>query len=194
MIAELSHYADKASIELGSEAAADQFFPLVYEELRALAHSWFREHPDDAVLQPTALVHEVYLRLAAQEKSAEWQDCLHFRAVAARAMRHVLLDHARHMRAEKRGGGLRRVLLTEVIDPEPSAPEVDMVDLDVALRQLSHLNVRHAVIVELRFFGGQTIVEVARLLDLSERTVELDWKMARTWLLSKLQTADDIQR
>lgn len=147
--------------------------------------TWFARGPCNGTLQPTAVVHEAYLRLAAQAER-RWQDRAHFKAIAAQAMRQILVDHARRRQATKRGGNRQRVTLSEAAD-SPASAIVDLLDLDDALAELSTLDERHSVIVQLRFFGGLTVEEIADLLRLSQRTVELDWKMARAWLLWRLE-------
>ena len=172
------------SEELGRGAPAERLFPLVYAELRALAHSWFERQPC-TTLQPTAIVHEAFLRLATYN-SRPWKDCKHFKAVAAKAMRQIMHDHARSRRAVKRGGNRQRVTLSEVVPTATDSPTVDMLDLDQALTELATLSPRQRTITELRFFGGLNVAEVANLMSLSERTVALEWKMARGWLLYRL--------
>jgi len=180
-----AQYAERAIAELGLGGRAEDLFPLVYEELRSLAHKWLSGADCSGTLQPTAIVHEAYLRLA-NSPLAKWNNCAHFRAIAARAMRQILIDAARRARAEKRGGNRCRVTLSEACIDAAVPPDVDMVDLDSMLEELATLNERHAAIVELRFFGGLTVNDVADLLGISRRAVELDWKMARSWLFSSL--------
>jgi len=165
-------------------AAAAQLFPIVYEELRRLAHSYFRRQDPQQTLQPTALVHEAFLRLAAQT-SVSWQGRAHFLAVAAQAMRQILIDHARARGRQKRGGQMCRVTTDPAVTPvSDAAPE--LLDLDEALQRLAVLDERQAKIVELRFFGGLTVDEVAHVLDWSKSTVESEWRMARAWLHREL--------
>lgn len=175
--------------ELGRSEPADRFIPLVYNELRALAQSWYTRGFLTGTLQPTALVHEAYIRLVTSN-GRYWQDCTHFRAVAAQAMRQILIDHARSRRAAKRGGDRHRVTLCETLPAAAESPVVDMLDLDEALTELSTLNARQSTITELRFLGGLTVEEVAKLVGVSERTVGLEWKMARAWLLCKLESKE----
>jgi RNA polymerase sigma factor (TIGR02999 family) len=163
---------------------ADELFPLVYEELRILARSYKRQASPGSV-QPTSLVHAAYLRLARGEQ--RWKDQSHFRAVAAIAMRQVLTDRARRGRAAKRGGDWRRVSLTDIGRPEVS---VDLVDLDDALTKLERLDPRSAQVVHLRFFGGLTVQETAKVLGVSTRTVEKDWRRSRAWLSVELEGSD----
>lgn len=172
--------------ELGRGEPAERLFPLVYSELRALAHAWFARESPGTTLQPTAVVHEAYVRLVAGN-GRRWKNCTHFKAVAAKAMRHILIDHARRRRALKRGGDRHRVTLSEAVHASPEAVEVDMLDLDAALNELSTLNERQGTITELRFLGGLTNEEIAEYLNVSERTVRLEWQMARAWLLCRLE-------
>lgn len=182
-----SRYEEGALTELGLGIPAEQLFPLVYEELRALSHFWFRGLPTQQTLQPTAVVHEAYLRLAAHGGD-KWRDCAHFKAVAARAMRQILADYARRRQRSKRGGGFARVSLCEAeAASSGSSSEVAGAALSEALEALAALNRRQATIVEMRFLGGLTTEEVARVLNVSKRTVVLDWKMARAWLLGELR-------
>ena len=167
----------------GDGSATGRLFALVYDELRALAGDMFRDQPPDHTLQPTALVHEVYIRLVNQHE-AEWTDRAHFLAVAAKAMRNLLIDHARKRKADKRGGG-ERVPLDAVMD---SAAErsIDLLALDEALEELACLHERQARVVELRFFGGLTVRGAAEVLEVSPPTVDRDWRMARAWLTREL--------
>ncbi len=167
----------------GDSAAIDRLLPHVYEDLRELADQAFRGQPGDHTLQPTALVHEAYLRMAQPEK-ADWQDRQHFLRVAALAMRQLLTSYARRKGARKRSGG-ERVLLEET-DRELDEGGVDLVALHEALEELRELHERQAEIVELRFLTGLTLAETAEVLGVSERTVSLDWRMARNWLERRL--------
>lgn len=175
-----------ADIGKGDQKAAARLFPLVYDELRALAGRYFRRQNPGHTLQPTGLVHEAFLRLIDQT-NAQWKDRAHFFAVAATAMRQILVNHALARNAQKRGGGRRKLALTNnwAVD---EAPEFDAVELDEALRKLATLDERKAKVVELRFFGGLTVEEVAEVLGVSKATVEGDWRMARAWLSRALAT------
>ncbi len=164
----------------GRQDAAEQLFPLVYDELRALAARCLRGERADHTLQPTALVHEAYLKLVDQAAIAG-KGREHFVGIAARAMRQVLADHARRHLAAKRGAGRRRIMLDSSVASGEQDP-VDLMALDEALVQLSALDERQGRIVELRFFGGLTAKEAAALMDVSLSTVEADWRMARAWL------------
>lgn len=166
----------------GDEQAAASLFALVYEELRRLAAAVLRHERHDHTLQPTALVHEAYLRLADHPED-RWENRAHFLAVAARAMRHILVDHARGRNAQKRGSGVARLTL-EGVEPVSSdpAPDLDLVVLDEALAKLAELDARQARIIELRFFGGLTVDETAAAVGASARTVKREWQFARIWL------------
>ena len=171
----------------GDAAAAAELFPIVYEELRRLAASALRRERTDHTLQPTALVHEAFLRLA-ETPGASWENRAHFVAVAARVMRRVLVDHARGRNALKRGNGEIRVPIDDV-DVPAVGQDVDLVALDDALARLAMLDERQARIVELRFFGGLSVPETAALIGASERTVKRDWQVARAWLTRELSSS-----
>ncbi len=183
-----AHPATRVLLRMGSgeATAASELFPIVYEELRRAAHGVLGGG-DRQTLQPTALVHEAYLRLVDHDAVGfEGRD--HFVRTAVRAMRHVLIDHARARGATKRGGGKARLPLDAVID-SIEANAIDLLALDEALQKLATLDDQLVRIVELRFFGGLTIEETARLLGVSTPTVERGWRFARTWLHDKLQEA-----
>jgi RNA polymerase sigma factor (TIGR02999 family) len=165
-------------------AAAGRVFELVHGELHRLAANLMRRERPDHTLQPTALVNEAYLRLVDGTR-VEWQNRAHFFGIAARAMRQILVDHARMRAAEKRGGGWERVTLDEQLMPNV-ASEVDLTELDDALTRLGGLDERMARIVELRFFAGLTVDEVAHVLGISRRTVEREWRVAKMWLAREL--------
>ena len=171
-------------LQSGDASAAERLLPLVYAELRAMAGGLFRGQRTDHTLQPTALVHEAYVRLVAHT-STEWEDRRHFFAVAATAMRQILADHARRKRAEKRGGGRARVSLDAAVTP-PAEPTLDLVVLDDALAKLCEVDPRKLRVVELRFFGGLTVDQVADVLGISKTTAESDWRAARAWLRAEL--------
>lgn len=164
-------------------AAVDRLFPLVYEELRRKAAHYLKSERGDHTLQPTALANEVYLRLAGRQEHA-WQSRAHFMAVAARAMRAVLVDHARRRNARKRGGGQSAQRLTTV--GLAGGAVVDFQDLDQALVDLARFSERQARVVELRYFGGLNIEEAAEVLGVSVMTVKRDWSTARAWLYREL--------
>jgi RNA polymerase sigma-70 factor (ECF subfamily) len=171
-------------ISSGDTEAADRLVPLLYEELHGLANRLFRAQPTAHTLQPTALVHEVWLRLADQDTMPE-SARTHFLNLAAQAMRQILIDHARRRGAAKRGGDWQRVSLGKVTFGR-SSRDVGLVDLDDALTELAEVDERQARIVEMRFLAGMTIEETAAALGLSPRTVQLDWRMARAWLRRRL--------
>ncbi len=177
-----------ARLSDGDAASASRLFPLIYDRLRALAGRHFRRQKPGHTLQPTALVHEVYLRLVDQ-KGARWKDRAHFFAVAATAMRQILINHARDRKTAKRGGGRPKLPLDEALDAYVEQ-EVDLISLDDALSELSKLSERKGRIVELRFFAGLTVEEIAHVLGVSKTTVESDWRMARAWLSKQLSEDD----
>lgn len=161
--------------------------PLVYEELRRLARGFMARENRDHTLQPTALVNEAYLRLVDQSR-VDWRGRSHFRAVGARVMRRILIDHARRRGGLKRGGGRQRVTLGDSVlsPPDPDVGLPELLALNNALDKLARLDERQARVVELRFFGGLTTVEIAEALGVSERTVADDWKHGRAWLKREL--------
>lgn len=168
----------------GEEPAREELATLLYDELRALARFQLREQAERATLQPTALVHEVYLKLHGAE-SSRWRDREHFLAVAATAMRQVLIDYARAKQADKRGGEWRRATLDSMLE-FVAARDVDVEDLERALVKLSGLSARQARVVELRVFAGLTIEETARALGSGVTTVKSDWTFAQAWLKREL--------
>jgi len=169
----------------GDRAALDRLMPLVYGELRQLAAGHLARERRDHTLQPTALVHEAFLRLV-DHRRIQWQGRAHFLALAATLMRQLLIDHARKHRAEKRGGGGARVTLHDG-DAMLEARPVELIALDDALSALAAIDPRQARVVELRFFGGLTVEEAAEVLAVSPATVKLDWSMARAWLVRELR-------
>jgi RNA polymerase sigma-70 factor, ECF subfamily len=169
----------------GEQGAADELWPLVYAELRALAQSYLERERADHTLQATALVHEAYLKLVDQ-KGARWKGRSHFFAVAAQAIRRILVDHARTKNRLKRGGALERLTLDESITPPVGDGTVDMLALEDALAHLATLNERHSRLVELRFYGGLSMPEVAEVMGMPLRTLEAEWAMARAWLAREL--------
>ena len=173
----------------GDRQAAARLLPLVYDELRALAGSFFARQTPGHTLQPTALVHEAYLKLA--DSDLQWESRAHFFAVAARAMRQILMNHARNKAAAKRGGGWDRITLDEAITPLGSATrEIDLLALDEALDRLATLSERQARVIELRFFGGLTIAEAAHVLGAGTTTIEDDWLLAKAWLARELKKGE----
>ena len=170
-------------IRAGEESAVHELFPLVYEELRVLARACFGGERSGHTLQPTAVINEAWLKLSGGVDQIE--DRHHFFALASRAMRQVLTDHARASKRMKRGGGAHRVTLDEQLHGACSR-SLDLIELDDTLERLASLNERHAKMVELRIFGGLTIPETAEALGVSHGTVERDWFTARAWLRREL--------
>ncbi|MCC6990641.1 MAG: sigma-70 family RNA polymerase sigma factor [Acidobacteria bacterium] len=168
----------------GDGAAREAMVPLVYDELRRLAASYLRHERPNHTLQPTALVHEAYMRLVDQRDVA-WQNRAHFMAVAAIVMRRVLVNHARDRAAAKRGDGVVPESLSVLGDVAGPAP-LDVLALDLALDALTALDARKGQVVELKFFGGLTTPEVAEALGASVATVERDWSFARAWRFHRL--------
>ena len=168
----------------GSGGSATSLLPRVYDELRRLAEQLLRNERTGHTFQPTALVHEAYLKLVENGHTSDWQSKTHFQAVAARAMRQILVDHARQRATRKRGGNLLRVTMAS--DLSASSPDVDMLALDEAMTQLEQLDERKCRVVELRFFGGLSAREAADMLDISPKTAEADWYFARAWLHKQL--------
>lgn len=168
----------------GDPEALAQLLPLVYSELRRLAEARMRRERPDHTLQATELVHEAWLRLMGGQLP-DWRDRTHFFAVAARAMRRLLVDHARSRGYAKRGGGARRISLDAVAELSAEGSQ-DLIDLDEALDRLAALDSRQHQVVELRFFGGLSVEETAAALGVSEMTVKRDWRTARAWLYAEL--------
>jgi RNA polymerase sigma factor (TIGR02999 family) len=173
-----------AKVGAGNQAAFDEVFPLVYAELRRIAAREMRREKPGRTLQTTALVHEAYLRLL-KDASLSFQSRAHFLGIASRAMREILIEHARARSARKRGGGAVRLTFDDVV-ASVSSPSVDVLALDEALQRLARLDERHARVVELRYFGGMSVEETAAALDLSPATVKRDWTLARAWLYREL--------
>ena len=169
----------------GDAAANSRLIAAVYKDLRGVARRRLRAERDDHSLVPTALVHEAYLRLVALRR-VSWQNRAHFFAIAARVMRHVLVDHARGRVAAKRGGEACQVPLSDRAGP--AAPvNVDLLDLDIALEKLAAINQRLADLVVFRYFGGLTVEETAQEMGLSPATVKRDWSRARAWMFRELR-------
>jgi RNA polymerase sigma-70 factor, ECF subfamily len=169
----------------GDQSAAERLLPLVYAELHRLATSYMRRERQDHTLQPTALINEAYLRLAKGD--LDWQNREHFIGVAANVMRRVLVDYARAHRAEMRGGELKRVELEEGLAISEERTD-EMLALDEALNRLSATNQRQAKVVELRYFGGLSVEQIAGVLAVAPRSVKRDWALARIWLFNELHT------
>jgi RNA polymerase sigma factor (TIGR02999 family) len=164
----------------GDRDALEELMPLVYDELRRLARHYLRQERGDHTLQSTALVHEAYLRLAGQNPP-QWQNRAHFFGIAARVMRQILVEYARGRNTAKRGGDACRLTLDDSI-ALPQQSDVDVVELDRALTELSELDEQQGRIVELRFFAGLTIEDTSEVLGISPATVKRDWVSARAWL------------
>jgi len=171
----------------GNQEALDRVMPLVYDELRRLAHRHLGRERSDHTLNTTGLVHEAYMKMAGYRAGQDkWQDRSYFFAVASRAMRRILVDYARGRLREKRGGGLQRIDLDEVLlfSEEQSA---GLLALDEALERLDVFDERQSRIVEYRFFGGLKTEEIAQVLDISASTVKRDWRVARAWLYREMK-------
>ncbi len=168
----------------GNDEAQERLLAIVYAELHRIAAVHFQAEREGHTLQPTAVVHEVYLRLVDQTR-IRWQNRAHFFAIASRLMRRALVDHARHRKAEKRGGGAAHLNVDEVLNLSP-ATRHDTIAIDDALSALERLDPRQARVVELRFFGGLTVEETAETLSVAPVTVKRDWKTARAFLFHHL--------
>lgn len=177
-----------AQVRIGDRDAVDRLFPLVYDNLRAVATAYMQQERSDHTLQPTAVINEAFLRLIGL-KSVSWKDRGHFIAVAARAMRRILVDHARGRARDKRGGDHERVPFNEHLRWSQDRG-VDLLSLDEALGNLATIKPQHARIVELRFFGGLTIEESAKVLGISSSSVEREWRSAKAWLYRELTKGD----
>ena len=168
----------------GDSAVDESLMALIYDELHALAQRHLRAESARGLFQTTALAHEAYLKLIDQDRT-DWKNRAHFLSIAARLIRRILVDEARARKAAKRGGDWKRITL-----PTEGAPQsdngVDLVALEDALSRLSQLDERQAQVVELRFFGGLSVEETAEVLKVSNRTIEVDWSMARAWLHREL--------
>lgn len=172
------------SVSEGSRGAGEELFPIVYDELRRLAASYLASERVGHTLQPTALVHEAYVRLLGGAQPA-WNGRAHFFAIAARAMRHTLVNHAKARKAQKRGGGQPLLDVDPALVPA-ATPTIEAPALAEAIERLAGLDERKARVVEMRFFAGLTMEEIAPLLDVSLSTVEADWRFARAWLAREL--------
>jgi len=163
-----------------SGRAVEALMPIVYGELRDMAQRYLRDERDDHTLQPTALVHEAYMRLVDQE--VQWKNRRQFFVIAAKAMRNILVDHARRKGRAKRGGDWDRIPLDQADHDSQPTDEIDLVALNDALEKLGALDERKARLVELRFFAGMTAEEAAEILDISRTTAAEEWRLARAWL------------
>jgi RNA polymerase sigma factor (TIGR02999 family) len=169
----------------GDQAAFERLVPLVYAELRRVAHRRMRDERPDHVLQTTALINEAYLRLIDINR-VRWQNRAHFYAVAARVMRRILVDAARERDARKRGGEISHVAFDEALMPAPER-DTDLMALDAALGALARADSRKSRVVELRYFGGLSVEETAEVLGVCVETVARDWRLAKLWLLRELE-------
>jgi RNA polymerase sigma factor (TIGR02999 family) len=169
----------------GNRAAVDTLLPLIYSELRSLAANYLRRERIDHTLQPTALVHEAYLRLVDQTQ-VNWQNRAHFFGVAAQMMRRILVDHARAHEANKRGGDFQKVELEDVLNAGVNR-SWELIALDDALVELATFDETKSRIVELRYFGGLTVEETAEALNVTPVTIKRHWRMAKAWLFGKIQ-------
>jgi len=170
----------------GDSAALEKLMPLVYSELRRLARNYLRRERQNHTLQPTALVNEAYLKLIDQ-KNARWQNRAQFYGVAAQMMRRILVDHARQRQAAKRGGSDQHQISITAAGQFGEKPDLDLLALHEALKELKTFDPQQERIVELKFFGGLSIEETAEVINIGHATVERDWKMARAWLRRKLE-------
>jgi RNA polymerase sigma factor (TIGR02999 family) len=173
----------------GNQAALDQLYPLVYNELRRLAHGYLRRERKGHTLQTTALINEAYLRLVDQ-KHVHWANRSHFFGISAQIMRRILIDHARRYDYAKRGGGAQRISLDEAAVVAKQRGRA-LLMLDEALKSLAKIDSRRSQVVELRYFGGLNNEEIAGVLKISENTVMRDWNMARAWLYQELSGSVD---
>ena len=169
----------------GNREVLDELLPLVYGELRRLAHSYLRSERQDLTLQTTALVHEAYLKLIDQ-RSVNFKNRAQFFALSATVMRRILLDNARRHTAAKRGSG-EKVFLADIGEIAVDVNE-NLIELDLALQELEEFDTKQAKIIELRYFGGMTIEETAEVLQISPATVKREWTMARAWLFDKIKS------
>lgn len=172
----------------GAPQASEELLPLIYDHLRRIARDYMRRERADHTLQPTALVHEAYLRLAGGE-AIPWQGRAHFYNLASRAMRRILVNHAIARQRVKRGGPQQRISLTQaegLLPVDKAAEEVDIIALDAALGSLTEDFPRQSRVVEMRFFGGMDTPDIAEILQVSEKTVLRDWQFARLWLRRRL--------
>jgi RNA polymerase sigma factor (TIGR02999 family) len=171
-------------LKAGNRAVEERLIPLVYKELRRIASARLRQEAAHHSLQPTALVHEAYMRLTKLQE-IDWQSRSHFFAVSATVMRRILVDHARTNQARKRGDGIGTISLNDALFPAPER-EPEILALDEALDRLAQLDARQSKIVELRFFAGMSEEETGHVLGISARTVKRDWRAAKAWLFAEL--------
>jgi RNA polymerase sigma factor (TIGR02999 family) len=169
----------------GNPTALDKLLPLVYDELHRQASRYLSKERPGHTLQPTALIHEAYLKLIGQ-REVEWQNRNHFFAIAATAMRRILVDYARERHREKRGGSAENLVIDEALQISANEKSVDLIALDEALNRLAKLSTRQARVVELRYFSGLSNDETAEILGVSKGTVRNDWNIARAWLRQEI--------
>ena len=169
----------------GQRDALDRLYPLVYDELKRLAQSRLEHERPDHTLQATALVHEAYIKMIDQTR-VEWQNRSHFFAIAAQAIRRILVDYARHRGRQKRGGGAKKLSIDDIMNLPDQAPSTDLVALDEAIARLAQDDPDKAKVVEMRFFGGLTTDETAAVMGVSSRTIERHWEYSRAWLYRAL--------
>jgi RNA polymerase sigma factor (TIGR02999 family) len=169
----------------GDRKALDEMLPLVYDELHRLAEHYLSTERENHTLQPTALVHEAYMRLINQ-RAVDWRNRAQFMGVAAGIMRRILINHARDRAASKRGGDHREQISLSLVEASAVSSEVELTDLDDALQRLTDMDARKARVVELKFFGGLTMDEIAEVVGISRATVEREWSFARAWLFNAL--------
>jgi RNA polymerase sigma factor (TIGR02999 family) len=174
-----------SAIEHGDPSAAEQLLPLVYEELRKLAAERLAQEKPGQTLTPTALVHEAYVRLVDVDRVQQWDSRGHFFAAAAEAMRRILVDSARRHKAKKRGGGAQRIDLPELV-LRSKGEQVDLLDLDDALKELEKQHPEKAHLVKLRFYAGRTLEQTAEILGISRANAQRQWAYARAWLFGQL--------
>lgn len=175
-----------SDLRRGVPGASERLLPIVYTELRGIAGRVFAAYKvDDIAVQPTMLVHDVFLKLTAKTE-INWESRFHFYAVAANATRQLLVDHVRTRNADKRGGNWRRVTLASIEENQEVNPAIDLLDLEDAIHELGTIAPRQEQIVVMRFFGGLTVEEIASVLSVSPRTIQYDWRMARSWLRTRL--------
>ena len=174
-----------AAYKTGSRAALDELFPLIYDELKRVAANKLKNERSDHTLQPTALVHEAYLRLIEQN-SVDWQNRVQFFGLAAEMMRRILTNHAISRNSNKRGGKNLKIELDEAV-LHATGREIDLIALDEALNELEKIDSKQAKIVELKFYTGLKIEEIAELMGISNSTIKREWRMAKAWLFDRLK-------
>ena len=172
-------------LSAGDEKAGEELFPVIYDQLHGLAKRYMRRERSDHTLQPTALVHEAFIKLTGS-RSTSWESRAHFFAVAAKAMRQILANHAESKKAAKRGGGQHRVTLSGLATPPGVDAEIDLKNLEAALVKLSELSPRQARIVEMRFLANLNEEEIAHVIGVSTRTIQREWRMAQAFLECEL--------